>query len=108
MGLLIALVVVVLVGGVLLYAVGGVAAIWLFTHGEKTRAKAEARAPEILDVAFDGRDDVVFKVNLESPSFETVVLGAKKRGYALTSQTADTDDGVAKTLIFERLGDGGA
>lgn len=103
MGLLLGFIALILVGLVILYAIGGVAAIGLFTHGEKTRARAEARAPEILDAAFDGREDAVFKINLETPSYETVVLGAKQRGYTLTSETSDSSSGIAKTLIFERI-----
>lgn len=102
MGFLIGLVVVVIFGGVIVYAVAGLAGGGLFFWLERSRAKAEENAPAILDEAFDGSQDVVFKVNMETPSFETVVLGAKKRGYRLASQTNDTESGVAKTLIFER------
>lgn len=66
------------------------------------RAKAEADAPRILDLAFDGREDVVFTIGTDSPSYETVLLGAKQRGYVLTSATNDSERGWDKTLIFER------
>lgn len=100
MGTLVIVVVLFFVlGGALL---AGAIGFGLFAYGEKARARAEKNAPTILDAAFDGRADVVFKVNLESPSFETVVLGAKERGYTLTSQTDDTPTGSAKTLIFEK------
>jgi len=90
---------VLLIGGLML---AGWLGFGLFLHGERTRKRAEAEAPGILDAAFDGRADVVFKVNLETPSYETVVLGAKHRGYALTHEKDDSDLGIAKTLIFER------
>jgi hypothetical protein len=44
----------------------------------------------------------VFKINMESPKYETVVLGAKARGYRLMNETDDTAGGEAKTLIFEK------
>ena len=99
MGFLIFLAVLV-IGGMML---AGWLGFGLFALGQHTRKKAEANAPAILDKAFDGRADVVFKVNLESPSFETVVLGAKERGYKLDNQTNDLPDGSAKTLIFEKV-----
>lgn len=99
MGFLIFLVLALIVGAVL----AGWLGFALFVGGERSRAKAEENAPAILDEAFDGRADVVFKVNMETPSFETVMLGAKERGYRLESQTNDTANGAAKTLIFERV-----
>ncbi len=74
----------------------------LFLSGEKSRKKAEANAPAILDKAFVG-EDVVFKINDASPKYETVVLGAKARGYRLASQANDTASASSKTLIFEKL-----
>ena len=101
MGFLIVVVLALVAGAVL----AGWLGFGLFVHGERARKRAEEDAPAILDAAFDGREDVVFKINMESPSFETVLLGAKKRGYRLTSQTDDTQSGSAKTLIFERGGE---
>lgn len=98
MEVLITLAVLVLLG--LVFA--GVAGGGLFAWGERSRRRAEERAPQILDAAFDGRRDVVFKVNLESPSYETVILGARQRGYRLTSETTDSPSGEAKTLIFRK------
>lgn len=98
MEFLIGLVVLLVIG----VCVAGWAAIGLIAHGGRTRKKAEERAPEILDAAFDGRPDVVFKVNLETPSYETVLLGAKARGYRLEHETDDAPNGMAKTLIFSR------
>lgn len=82
--------------------VAGALGIGLFSYGERARAKAEDRAPAILDSVFDGSDDVVYKVNMESVSYETAVLGAKERGYRLVAQSDDVEGGAAKTLIFER------
>lgn len=102
MGILIGIVVVVILGMILIYGLGGMLAIGLVVGGNKIQKKAEANAPGILDRAFVG-DDVVFKVNLESPKYETVVLGAKARGYRLMNETNNTASGSAKTLIFERV-----
>lgn len=105
MGVLIGLIIIIVLGGLILAGIGAFAGGGLFFWMERTRKKAEANAPAILDAAFDGNDDIVFKVNMETPSYETVVLGAKQRGYALCSETNDTESGTAKTLIFERSAD---
>lgn len=76
-------------------------AIALIVSSSRAQKKALADAPAILDEAFDGRDDVIFKVNMMSLPFEDVVLGAKSRGYRLTSQSKDTEH--SQTLIFERV-----
>lgn len=102
MEILILLVLLIVVGVVILPIVGSLFGGGLFFLGERTGRKAEENAPAILDEAFDGREDVVFKVNMETPSYETVVLGAKQRGYRLSSESNDTASGVAKTLIFEK------
>ena len=104
MELLIILVLLIVIGVVVVPIVGSLLGGGLFFWTERTRRKAEENAPTILDEAFDGRDDVVFKINMETPSYETVVLGAKERGYRLSSESNDTASGVAKTLIFERRG----
>ncbi|MGP5376325.1 hypothetical protein ACTXM8_10070 [Brachybacterium alimentarium] len=86
-----------LVAGVCL---AGWLAIAMIVGSSRAQKKAVANAPTILDGAFDGRDDVVFKVNMESLPFEDVILGAKQRGYRLSSQSQDTEH--SQTLIFER------
>ena len=101
MGFLIAVIVVVIVGFIAMLCLAGWLGFGLFVYGNRAGAKAEANAPSILDKAFVG-DDVVFKINMESPKYETVVLGAKARGYRLCSESNDTANGSAKTLIFER------
>lgn len=78
-------------------------AIYLIVHTSRESTKAKANAPAILDEAFDGSDDVVFKINMVSLPFEDVMLGAKQRGYRLASQSKDTEH--SQTLIFERVDD---
>lgn len=92
-------IVVLFVGGLL---IAGFLGFGLFAYGEQARARAEKKAPAILDAAFDGRENVVYNINMESVSYETAVLGAKERGYRLLSQTDDTPEGFSKTLIFEK------
>lgn len=98
MGFLVAVVVLVVLGAV----IAGAAGLGLFAWGERTRARAEQDAPRFLDSWFDGRETVVVKINLETPSFETAVAGGADRGYELTATTNDTEDGAAKTLVFTR------
>lgn len=63
--------------------------------------KAEASAPEALDALFDGRPDVTFNGHMRSMKFETVMAGAKERGYRLAHQGGDTNG--AFTLMFEKI-----
>lgn len=62
--------------------------------------KAERDADSILDTAFNGAPDVTFKLNMRTLKYDTVVSGAKQRGYKLTHQ-ADNQYGP-HTLIFEK------
>lgn len=92
---------IVLIGLLLL----GLAAFGIFGFvvlGATGRAqkKAEENASEILDKAFDGRPDVTFSINMASLKYETVIVGAKRRGYKLTHQ-AENQYGP-HTLIFEK------
>lgn len=84
-----------------MFGVAGWLAIALVAGDSKGRLKAEEDAPSILDAAFVG-DNVVFKVHPRSPKYETVVLGAKARGYRLMNETLDSSSGSSKTLIFEK------
>lgn len=68
---------------------------------ERDQASAERNATEILDKAFDGRPDVTFTTNMRSLKAETVVLGAKQRGYKLASQIIN-EYGYGP-LIFEKV-----
>ncbi|QHK19393.1 hypothetical protein GU243_06145 [Pseudarthrobacter psychrotolerans] len=97
MGILIA----IIVFFVLMFCLAGWLGFALFVAGNRSQKKAEANAPAILDRAFVG-EDVVYKINDASPKYETVVLGAKARGYRLANETSDTASGSARTLIFER------
>lgn len=95
------MILVVLIVGVLVF---GAVMVFVIFGGviklEKDQAKAEIDASAILDAAFDGRSDVTFAINMRSLKYETVVLGAKQRGYNLTSQ-ADNQYGP-HTLVFEK------
>lgn len=64
------------------------------------QAAAEKDSAAILDAAFDGRSDVTFKLHMRTLKYETVVTGAKVRGYALAHQAGDP--GGAMTLMFEK------
>lgn len=67
-------------------------------HDQK---KSEDSAPKILDAAFDGRPDVTFKLHMRTLKYETVIAGAKARGYKLVHQ-ADNQYGP-HTLMFEKV-----
>lgn len=95
MGFLIAVVV-----GFLLFA--GVIGYFSFAEGERAREKAEANADAFLADTFDGRPDVIVTINMRTPSYETVVLGAKERGYRLVHESTVVESLDVKRLIFER------
>jgi hypothetical protein len=78
----------------------GLFGVFLLSATSMRQKKAERNAQHILDTTFDGRSDVTFKVNMASLKYETVITGAKERGYKLTHQ-ADNQYGP-HTLIFER------
>ncbi|MBX7444697.1 MULTISPECIES: hypothetical protein [unclassified Arthrobacter] len=101
MGILIGLIVLVIVFFIAMYGVGGWIAIATVAGDSKGHKKAEENAPAILDEAFVG-DNVVFKIHPRSPKYETVVLGAKARGYRLMNETQTSSSGSSKTLIFEK------
>lgn len=67
----------------------------------KGQKKSEANAEQILNAAFNGAPNVTFKITMQSVKYETVILGAKKRGYKLIHQ-ADNQYGP-HTLIFEKV-----
>lgn len=97
---LLLLVVVVVLGAMMAAAWAG---FGLFVGAFRRRKKAEANAPAILDAAFDGRPDVAFTVNLETLPVDTVVIGAKQRGYRLVEKLQKSSSGEAWTLMFERV-----
>lgn len=84
----------VLIAGFGWVMLGGVA---LVNRGQK---KSEANAEQILDDAFNGANTVTFKINMQSVKYETVIIGARARGYKLIHQ-ADNQYGP-HTLIFEK------
>lgn len=86
---------------VLMIAGFGVLGWWVLLHAENRQEAAERNAESILDATFDGREDVSFTVNLKTLKYETVVIGAKQRGYRLTSQE-DTEYGP-RALVFEKI-----
>lgn len=75
-------------------------AIGLIISEDRNKKKAEAQATTNLDKALVGDDDVAFKINAVSPKYETVVLGAKARGYRLVNRTNDTSTGSVKVPIL--------
>jgi len=98
MGLLIALVVLVLFGGLVAALAGG----GVFAWGESTRKKATARKEEFFDHAFDGSRLVTFRVNMETPPADVMIHGADEHGYELTSRTELVEGGMAADLVFTK------
>lgn len=84
--------------GVALFGLFGFLVLGGVSKGQK---KSESNADQTLDAAFNGAPDVTFKINMQSVKYETVILGAKKRGYKLVHQ-ADNQYGP-HTLIFEKV-----
>lgn len=82
-------------------ALFGLFGFWLLGSTSRSQKKAENNSKQILDEAFDGRSDVTFKVNMATLKYETVVMGAKERGYKLVHQ-AENQYGP-HTLIFEKV-----
>lgn len=82
----------VLLGVFVFFVFGG---LFKVDHDQK---KAEANAKQILDATFDGRPDVTFTPHMRTLKYETVVLGAKERGYKLTHQAGNQ----YSTLVFEK------
>jgi len=79
----------------------GLLGVFLLASTSTRQKRAERDAGSILDTAFDGREDVTFKVNMASLKYETVIAGAKARGYKLVHQ-AENQYGP-HTLVFERV-----
>lgn len=84
-------------------ALFGALGFFVLSGTNKVQKKAEANADQILDAAFDGSPDVTFTVNMQTLKPETVILGAKHRGYALLHQV----DGKygPQSLIFTKEAD---
>lgn len=73
----------------------------LLWRTEARQKKSEKNAEQILDEAFDGREDVTFTINFTTLKYGDVVTGAKQRGYRLAHQ-AENQYGP-HTLIFEKV-----
>jgi hypothetical protein len=71
----------------------------------QSRREYEAKAPEVLDRAFDGREYVTFTVSMGTLPFEQVVIGARERGYRLDSQSGRDSYGT-QTLVFAKVPQG--
>lgn len=67
---------------------------------ESKQARAEKDAERQLDALFDGRPDVTYNLTMVGMKYETVVLGAKKRGYRIESQALNQYG--AGPVIFTR------
>lgn len=87
-----------IVFGLMLLGLFGFVVLAGVNRGQK---KSEANAEQILDDAFDGSSNVTFKINMQTVKYETVIVGAKDRGYKLIHQ-ADNQYGP-HTLIFEKV-----
>jgi hypothetical protein len=95
----------IIVVGLVVFALvffgGIVAAVWYgIFKVEHDRKVAEKNSAAILDDAFDGRSDVTFKIHMRSLKYETVLAGAKARGYKVAHQAGDPSR--AMTLVFEK------
>jgi len=62
---------------------------------------AEKNSVAILDETFDGRPDVTFKLNMRTLKYETVIAGAKARGYKVAHEAGNPNG--AMTLMFEKV-----
>jgi hypothetical protein len=67
---------------------------------EGDQGKAERDAERILDDTFDGRSDVSFTLHMRTLKYDTLVLGAKKRGYRVAGQALNQYG--AGTVMFEK------
>jgi len=79
----------------------GVIGFVLLASTGRAQEKAESNADQILDASFDGTPDVTIPVNMRTLKYETIVAGAKRRGYKLVHQ-ADNQYGP-HTLMFEKV-----
>jgi hypothetical protein len=86
--------------GLLVGAVVIVVFVGLFKL-EGDQAKAEKNATQILDQTFDGRSDVSFELNMRTLKYDTLVIGAKERGYKVASQALNQYG--AGMILFEKL-----
>lgn len=83
------------------FVILGVVGIVVLTKTGGDQKKAEANAGAILDAAFNGQPDVTFSLNMRTLKYETVMAGARQRGYRLVDK-AENQYGP-HTLIFEKV-----
>lgn len=88
--------------GIVILGVIAIPIIFLFMVGGIAAAdsKAKAKTPELLDAAFDGRDQVVYETKVVGPSVKDVIEGADARGYDLTHQVSGSYS--TATLTFQK------
>lgn len=89
-----------IVVGVIALMSFGVLGFVVIAKVERDQKKSETNAEPALDELFDGRDDVTFSGHMRTMKYETVIVGAKKRGYKLEHQAGDPKG--AFTLIFAK------
>lgn len=87
--------------GLVVFGVGAFLVLGGVLKIERDQNKAEKDSARILDATFDGREDVTFVAHMRTLKYETVILGAKERGYKLTHQS-DGQHGPM-TLIFGKV-----
>lgn len=96
--------IVALVIGALLF--GAAIVVFVFIGVLKTendQTKAEKNADTILDSVFDGRPDVTYTTHMRNLKPDTVILGAKARGYRLVTHV--TNQYGTGPMIFEKHAD---
>lgn len=103
MGFLIGLVVLLVVGGFLLMAFGGLAAFGMAAKDTARVAELEKDPGATLDRLFDGSPQVVYAPKERSGGLttETLVKGAGERGYRFVSETGEM---AVRKVVFEKVG----
>lgn len=79
----------------------GAFGIWAILSTERKRKKAEANAPALLDDLFNGEETVSVTLNFTTMKFDTVVVGAKERGYRLIGQASNQYG--PSSAVFEKI-----
>lgn len=98
---LVGFLVIIVVLGVVGMVFAGAVGVGLGAKDITDRANALKGADAILDEAFDGKSHVVFKVTPATLTWETVMLGAEKRGYRAISQVNDSA-ADRRTILFAK------
>lgn len=90
--------VVVVAGLVLVTALALPLGIALLARDERQQKRSEEHAEELLDDLFD-EPNVAVDLTARTLTYETVVLGARERGYRLLSESLEPTS-KTRTLIF--------